>query len=533
MEPLRKAPLVFDSDSHPEQKPYVELWRVQNEQGEGPYRGFDEPYQKAWADPNHDEKAPLPRQDPGFHPEEPDKINFHHKFGFETMDHLNKWFSPAELTRLSSHGYKPTKVKAKKVYSSGNQAFYEPYEEPEQPEKLAASEKLWKAEHMGLCCMFLFDGVNHPDILHVTHHYFRTIKDPKVIIKVLEKYFKTHPLHDFTPSFKNEDFFGDDKDVRVLRPPNQQKRMFLLDLKDQLDKLEKDKFREYKPHVSVSSNVDKVNFPIINYALVQSGKILWTANEKLAAAERPLVGRSISPNPIGNTPNAIHSNGNQRSVQAQVVPDWRSSYAMHAPQQKIEPAPKHVFHKEMGLFTENLPEEQLKSKMLNDGKLIYSPGKGFLLNRRMTNTGKNEPLMRNELPPTTLVHYSKVPGLKEIRTDKMGTGAPSAEYKRGLPEIPRAYYYRAGTEPEDLVTQGAKSKYTTTLQPYQKIYDLGKDTHGLVKQALDANQGAWNADKILGHIKSSGFHGYSNSSSALPNVVALFHHTPIDKEEML
>jgi hypothetical protein len=115
----------------------------------------------------------------------------------------------------------------------------------------------------------------------------------------------------------------------------------------------------------------------------------------------------------------------------------------------------------------------------------------------------------------------------------MGTGAPSSEYKRGLPEVGRSYWYREGTQPEDLVTQGAKSKYNATLLPHHTLYDLATDRDGLVKQAFEENQGAWNSDMILSKVKNAGHHGFYNSSSALPNVVSLFYNHPIDKEQTL
>jgi hypothetical protein len=807
-EPLRKAPLVFDAETHPEQKPFVELWRIQNSKGEGPYQGMDDYSQ--WTDPDHESRTPTPEFDPGFQQTSNEWRAYggqKHKFGFESMEHLNNWFSPAEQQRLANHGYKPTKIKAKKVYSSGKQAFYEPYDEetsaaPQQAEqKLTASEWQWipftepleKKEHTGLCCMFLFEGVKHPDILHTTHHYFKTIKDPQDIIDVLEKYFKTHPFHSFKPTFKDVELFGENKDVRVLRPADQQKKMFLLDLKEQLDELEKDKYREYKPHVSVSSNVDEVNFPIVNYALVQGGKILWAVNEELSKSEtyeeeterlrekkkspeamkphkfkaaqwtfpnghprcaicmdeeriggvcegrkedvsksedliksknvreqrKKVWGKKAQPaagsdmrnkhiahivnfakqflnldlQPSGGKidpktgerksdsampgidkpdwrsgtleaqwqPDAImhelahlmllpagiglkegqthmdkeyadiqrkYGYMKQKQSQGEVQPmaaeniirrhlglpantnsvpakspdapprvsvedpnivigtristknkngtvtakdlirqsrflnpankqrlddvfsgklifnpehgwvpkqDWRTSYTSKQPpaQAAEESSPVQVVHKEMNLQTKHLPEEQLKAKMLNEGSLIYHPDKGFITERRMVNRGKDEPLLRNEEGPISLVHYSKVPSLKEIRTDKMGTGAPSQEYKRGFPEVKRAYYYRAGTQPEDIVKHGARSKYTATLQPHQKLYDLAKDHQGLVKQAIAANQGAWNSDLILNNIKNAGYHGYHNSASALPNVVALFHPHPVESEEMV
>lgn len=149
---------------------------------------------------------------------------------------------------------------------------------------------------------------------------------------------------------------------------------------------------------------------------------------------------------------------------------------------------------------------------------------GHLYARPKQNTHKSAP---GSIP---LVHYSTTPGLKAIDPTKMGTGAPSQETKHGIPGIKRSFFYRSGTEPEKIVTQNSSAKYHLTLHPTHKIYDLATDPDKLVEQAVQYNQGAWNTDKILGHIKNSGYHGYHNSESSLPNVIALFHSHPVDRE---
>jgi hypothetical protein len=138
-------------------------------------------------------------------------------------------------------------------------------------------------------------------------------------------------------------------------------------------------------------------------------------------------------------------------------------------------------------------------------------------------------MAKNEDSGTILVHYSNKSGLKEISPGYMGTAAPSQEYKRNLPEVARAYYYH-GSEPENIVTQGAKSKYHVKLDPHHNIYDLSHDAYGHVKSAIASNQGVWDTDKILGKIKEAGSAGFKNPSSALPNVVALFHSRPVVHE---
>lgn len=133
--------------------------------------------------------------------------------------------------------------------------------------------------------------------------------------------------------------------------------------------------------------------------------------------------------------------------------------------------------------------------------------------------------------PARLVHYSPTQGLKQIDPKHQGKGVRSEEYKRGLPEVPRSYFYREGTKPEDLVTGAARSKYFVSLKPEHKIYDLANDHAGLIEQTVRENQGVWNSDKILGKIREAGYHGFSNSGSNLPNVVALFHPSEVESEE--
>lgn len=446
LEPLRKSPLIFDSETHPEQKPYVELWRMQNDKGEGPYITGSE----KWQEGPHTLRTgrPAPHDDAGFTKEDNQAlwgdIDTDKPFGFESMEHLNSWFSPVEQQRLANHGFKPTKVKAKRVWSSGRQAFYEPYDEeasaaPQQEKKLTASERAPAA--------YLYKSETYEQ---ETERLRENKKSPEAM--------KPHKFKAAQWTFPNG-----------------------------------------HPRCAICMDEER------------TGGMCEGRKEDVIKS----------------------SQSEQVWIPKQ---DWRTSYTSKQPpaQAAEESSPVQVVHKEMNLQTKHLPDEQLKARMLNDGRLSYYPGKGFIAERRIINRGKNEPLMRkNEEGPIALVHYSKTPSLREIRTDKMGTGAPSQEYKRGLPEVKRSYFYREGQVPEDIVKQGAKSKYTVTLQPHHKLYDLGTDSQGLVKQALDLNQGAWNSDIILNHIKNAGYHGYHNSQSALPGVVALFYHTPVQKEEIL
>lgn len=139
-----------------------------------------------------------------------------------------------------------------------------------------------------------------------------------------------------------------------------------------------------------------------------------------------------------------------------------------------------------------------------------------------------------------LVHYSVKQGLKRVDVNKMGTsGVPSQEYRQGIPDVGRAYFYRAGSAPEPLVTQGAKAKYKATLGPEHRLYDIGKDPDQLRAAAHSkflAGEGLESPeDTYLNDVKGKGYYGYHNSASQLPHVVALFHPHPVEpmgKDEM-
>ncbi len=151
-------------------------------------------------------------------------------------------------------------------------------------EPIIKSEELFKSEDHGLCSMFIFDGVNHPDVLHCTHKYFgKDFKDTDKVLEILKLWFKENPFKIIKESFDKEEFFGEKNDIRVLRPESNKK--FLPELKDKLEELTPDKWPEYKPHVTVSANVDKIDIPIVDYALVKGGKVLWSVNNKLYKSE--------------------------------------------------------------------------------------------------------------------------------------------------------------------------------------------------------------------------------------------------------
>ena len=133
-----------------------------------------------------------------------------------------------------------------------------------------------------------------------------------------------------------------------------------------------------------------------------------------------------------------------------------------------------------------------------------------------------------------LIHFSNTQNLKELDPEFQGTaGRHSPETKHGKPYHPRIYFYEENTPTESVVTGGAKSKYIVKHPGDDKIYDIGKDSQGLLAQAhaawLEKPSGS-HIDAKFKYLKEKGFLGFKNSASALPNVVALFHKTPVEAE---
>lgn len=146
-----------------------------------------------------------------------------------------------------------------------------------------------------------------------------------------------------------------------------------------------------------------------------------------------------------------------------------------------------------------------------------------------------EDLIKND-ETVDLVHYGRASGLSHVDPNSMGDGARGAEYKYGTPETKRSYFYRAGSMPESVVTSGAKARYTAKLTPDQKLYDLGTDEDGIYTQmkreaqGRQVNPGMITTDQYLQAVKDAGYHGFHNSRSALPEVVALFHPHPVEED---
>ncbi len=140
----------------------------------------------------------------------------------------------------------------------------------------------------------------------------------------------------------------------------------------------------------------------------------------------------------------------------------------------------------------------------------------------------------------SLVHYSSQSGLKSIDPAHQGKGVDSRTKGRSL-DNKVSFFYRHGSEPESVVTQGAKSKYVTKLNADHKLYDMGKDPEGHIKNFAqgikDHNEKNpqqrkyHNTDTMYDHLKEKGYHGIFNSThDSLSNVVAMFGAMDVHSE---
>lgn len=150
-ETLEKMPKIF---SPTKKKPYTTVVRIQNKEGHGPYTGGDIDELAEHGEPHMADRTPSPRQDPGFneadHAARSSALNMDNpvKFGFENADQMHGWFHPHEIEAMAAHGFKPKKVKAAHVWSSGKQVFFQRYVEPRRAKKkmgLAKHDDLEKA----------------------------------------------------------------------------------------------------------------------------------------------------------------------------------------------------------------------------------------------------------------------------------------------------------------------------------------------------------------------------------------------------
>jgi predicted RNA binding protein YcfA (HicA-like mRNA interferase family) len=126
-----------------------------------------------------------------------------------------------------------------------------------------------------------------------------------------------------------------------------------------------------------------------------------------------------------------------------------------------------------------------------------------------------------------LVHYSSHPNLTEVNPKFHGKGADSSTKGRDTWH-PHSFYYKAGTEPETVVTGRAPHKYTTSIDTKERpIYDIGKDKEGHVAKSP-------NMEAVHEKLKEKGYHGFHNSKhDSLSNVIAMYHPLKVQAEKSI
>lgn len=127
-----------------------------------------------------------------------------------------------------------------------------------------------------------------------------------------------------------------------------------------------------------------------------------------------------------------------------------------------------------------------------------------------------------------LIYYSKNPNLTEIDPSYMGTGAPSAENRFGVPKVKRSFFYTEGSEPEPIVLSSSPHKYEVNIPDDHKLYDIYEDPQSIVQNSKKTI-GRLDSDHFLNEIKNAGYHGYyTTSPNSMNNVISLFHKTPVN-----
>lgn len=114
-------------------------------------------------------------------------------------------------------------------------------------------------------------GVN-PDILHCTHVFLGELSEENLneVVREIDQYF-LKPRKLPRVSFTREEFFGPEKDIRVLTPENIAEDPFFPELRETLYRFKKPDFN-YRPHVSTQLHKMDLNFH--SFALITKAGIV-------------------------------------------------------------------------------------------------------------------------------------------------------------------------------------------------------------------------------------------------------------------
>lgn len=134
----------------------------------------------------------------------------------------------------------------------------------------------------------------------------------------------------------------------------------------------------------------------------------------------------------------------------------------------------------------------------------------------------------------TFIHYSHLPLLKELDPSFQGTGLIKGQERERPNRVPRSYIYLGKEVPESSITTLSLYKYEGQLSKNVKIYNLGKDSLGLLEPKLEKTENGIfhvppDLDEVERELIQLGYSGYTNYSPQYPQATALFMKVPLKR----
>ncbi len=123
---------------------------------------------------------------------------------------------------------------------------------------------------------FIYADTTPQNPIHCTHVYFGEIPDYVTarIVGILDTYFHT-PTTFPQVDFAKPEFFGKNKDIRVLLPEVEELNIIFEMLRSLLLCFigeDVDRFDRYRPHVTTEK--DRVDAPFLGYALMSGSEVV-------------------------------------------------------------------------------------------------------------------------------------------------------------------------------------------------------------------------------------------------------------------
>jgi len=106
---------------------------------------------------------------------------------------------------------------------------------------------------------FYFEDDKGIPYCHCTHKYLGEMDPKKLpeIIKIIDEYMQDVPKKERTWVFDKYEVFGEEKDTPVMR--RKETKDMLLGLKEDLDKIIEDKWKTYKPHITLGQKIEDLS----------------------------------------------------------------------------------------------------------------------------------------------------------------------------------------------------------------------------------------------------------------------------------